>query len=139
MSVRLTPSTVNVPPPEPWDRKFDCWPLSLPATLMRSIATPGALWRMTQGSRAVGIDFSSCWETTAVFWTRLVSSSGASLETVTAASTRVRPIGIVSSVLRPRLTVTFSRFTVWNPARVSVIVYVPGSRLAARNSPRASV
>ena len=46
MSVMLTPSTAQVVSSElaPAATNTDCWPLSLPPTLMRSVCTPG-VWR----------------------------------------------------------------------------------------------
>ena len=57
---------------------------------------------------------SSC-VTAAPTCTLLVLITGTSPETVTVAATAESFIGIVSSVLRPRATVTFSRSTVAKP------------------------
>ena len=122
MSVRLTPSTVNVPAVEPLPEKLDCWPLSEPATLTRSICTPGTLCRMTHGSRAVGMDASSACVMVAPVDTRFVSRMGASPVTTTVAATDETFIVIVNSVFLPMLTVTFSRVTVANPCSAIVNV-----------------
>ena len=129
MSVRFTPSTWKVAPCVPLVNMFDCWPDSEPATLTRSIWTPGTVCMTTQGSRAVGIDFSSSLMTAAPVWTLRVSMTGVSPETVTVAATDESFIGIDSSVSRPRTTSTLSRLTVAKPCSASVIVYMPGLRL----------
>ena len=103
---------MKVPPLDPLLEKLDCWPLSLPATLMRSTWTPGIVCRMTHGSREVGIAFNSSCVTAAPVCTFRVSSSGASPVTVTVAATFESDIWIVNSVSLPRETVRFSRLTV---------------------------
>ncbi len=69
-------------PFEPIPRKVDCWPLSLPPTLMRSTSTPGAWLSSDQGSRAVGTLSSSTVETLEPWLTRRSSSRGLSPVTV---------------------------------------------------------
>ena len=61
MSVSTTPSTAKTLSrlPEPAPRNIDCWPLSLPPMLKRSICTAGAWESSDQGSRAVGTLLSS--------------------------------------------------------------------------------
>ena len=139
MSVKFTPSTVNVPATVPLLLKVDCWPLSLPATLTRSTWTPGTLCSSTHGSRPVGMFLNSSLVMTAPDCTLRVSMTGVSLVTVTAAATVESFIVSRISVLRPRLTATFSRVTTANPARSSLTAYAPGERFRNRNSPRASV
>src|SRR5215218_7947411 len=61
MSVITMPSSDQTAwsPAEPGPTYDDCWPLSLPPTLMRSTSTPGVDCRTAQGSRAVGTLLSS--------------------------------------------------------------------------------
>src|ERR1700689_1038201 len=102
---------------------------------MRSTRTPGTCCRITHGSRAVGMFFSSCelkFDPELSLW---VSIRGVSDVTVTVVATDAIFIGIVTSVLVPRFTVTFDRSTVANPDSSVLIVYDPGERLRNRKSP----
>jgi hypothetical protein len=86
----------------PFEKTFDCCPLSLPATLTRSTMTPGTVRIRAQGSREVGICSSSSFEmvvevpvrgvtTRRVARDRPVSSTDATLRTVSSAFGRSRP------------------------------------------------
>ena len=61
MSVTSTPSSVQLAScgRVPFEAKFDCWPVSLPPMLTRSTSTPGTLRISANGSREVGIFWSS--------------------------------------------------------------------------------
>ena len=108
MSVIVTPSTFQVFWLEsaPLPTYVDCWPLSLPPTLTRSSCTPGTVERMTHGSRAVGMAWSSVWSTTAPVSTLRVSSRAVPPETVTVASMLEILSIVFSSVFWPTETLT---------------------------------
>ena len=117
MSVITTPSTAHTDwsPSEPGPTYCDCWPLSLPPTLMRSVSTPGVDCRMAQGSRAVGIFSSSVWLTVAPVEIRRSSSSGDSAVTVITSSTAAFIVTSIS-VLRPTLIEMFGYSTLEKPS-----------------------
>ncbi len=108
MSVITTPSTDQTAwsPAEPGPTYCDCWPLSLPPTLIRSVSTPGVDCRIAQGSRAVGIFSSSVWLTVAPVEIRRSSSSGLSAVTVMTSSTAGDNLTSIE-VLRPMLITMF--------------------------------
>ena len=72
---------------------------------------------MTQGSRAVGIDLSCSWSTTAPFSTLRVSSSDGSPLTVTVASTLEILSAAVVLVFCPTETCTSGLVTFVKPCR----------------------
>ena len=108
MSVITTPSTAHTPSwrTEPGPVNCDCWPLSLPPTLMRSVWTPGTVWSTAQGSRAEGIFSSSTWLTVVPAVILRESSSGLSEVTVMVSSMAGESL-TSSVVLRLMLIVTF--------------------------------
>ena len=61
MSVTLRPSMFQMvsAETEPLEELLACWPFSLPAMLTRSTRTPGTAFMTPQGSRALGMLFSS--------------------------------------------------------------------------------
>ena len=108
MSVMITPSRLQTEslPSAPLEKKLDCWPLSLPATLTRSTMTPGTVRMRAQGSRELGIWMSSSLEMVVAVPTRLVSTTGVSPVTVTVSSTEATLRENPSSTFCPMTTVT---------------------------------
>ena len=80
MSVMTTPSRLHTASlgSAPLPKKFDCWPLSLPATLTRSTSTPGTVRMSAHGSRELGICDSSSLVMVVAVPVRLVSTTGVS-------------------------------------------------------------
>jgi hypothetical protein len=126
MSVMITPSRLHTEslPSAPFEKKLDCCPLSLPATLTRSTITPGTVRIRAQGSRELGIWTSSSFEMVVAVPTRLVSTTGASPVTVTVSSTVATLREKASSVFWPLTTVT-GRVTPVKPVRATRSWCVP--------------
>ncbi len=106
MSVVSMPSTDHLVLPglAPRDTKFDCWPDMLPPMFSRSIAMPAVCWRMTQGSRAEGIDWSISVVNVCFVPVCFVSTMGDSPVTVTA-SVRFDSLSCVLMLaLKPTVT-----------------------------------
>ena len=93
---------------------------------------------MTQGSRPLGTFSSSTFVTVAPVPVRRTSSSGASAVTVIDSDTEGFST-IVTSLLRPMLTVSPERVAVPYPANSALRLYAPGDRLMKRKLPSASV
>ena len=99
---------------EPLPTKFDCWPLSLPATLTRSTRTPGTVFRVAQGSRDCGISASSSFVRVVEVPDCLVSTIGELPSMVTVSCTLAMPREKDRVTLWPVVTMTL-RFTVEKP------------------------
>ncbi len=89
MSVTLTPSSDHtlLAVPAPRTTKPDCWPDCEPPTFARSMTIEGVCSIITHGSREVGIASSTSRVNVLVEPVLVVSTTGASLETVMVSST----------------------------------------------------
>ena len=101
--------------------KPDCWPLSVPAWLTRSICTPGTVRMNAHGSREFGILLSSSLLTVVPVPIFLVSITGVSASTVTVSATLATLSEKGTSTLTPALTITV-RWVVAKPPRATVTV-----------------
>ena len=86
--------------------KPDCWPLSEPAWLTRSICTPGTVRMNAQGSREFGSFASSSWLTVVPVPILLESITGVSASTVTVSATPATLTLKLTSTLTPAETMT---------------------------------
>src|SRR5204863_9484135 len=116
----------------PFDWKFDCWPVSLPAMLTRSTITPGTVRSSAHGSRDVGITLSSSDVKLVAVPVVLVSTIGDSPVTVTVSATAATVKLIGNSTFLPTTTTRFSRTSVEKPVSAAVSLYGPGARLRNR-------
>ena len=86
--------------------KPDCWPLSEPAWLTRSICTPGTVRMNAHGSREFGSFSSSSAVTVVPVPIFLVSITGVAASTVTVSETLATLAVTATSTLTPALTIT---------------------------------
>ena len=98
--------------------KPDCWPLSEPAWLTRSICTPGTVRMNAHGSRELGSLLSSSLLTVVPVPIFFESITGVMASTVTVSATLASLAAMVTSTLTPMLTITV-RWVVAKPVRAT--------------------
>jgi hypothetical protein len=123
----------------PFDTKFDCCPVSLPAMLTRSTITPGTARISANGSRDVGILVSSSAVKFVAVPVARGSTTGDCSETVTVSLTPATFNVTGISTCFPTSTTIRSCTTVVKPESEAVSTYAPGARFGNRKRPSPSV